>query len=163
MSKNQKNINKSSNKSPVKVEKPKFVHNKKAYLIIFVLTFLLYGNTIRNNYALDDLIVITENKFTIQGFDGIKSILTEDMFMGYYGNMSLVQGSRYRPLSLVTFAIEYQFFKKNPHVGHFINILLFAFTGILIFMVLSKLLIKFKSKQCIAGFIRSIMVRDKIS
>ena len=33
-------------------------HNRVIYLIIFILTFLLYGNTLTHDYALDDAIVI---------------------------------------------------------------------------------------------------------
>ena len=39
-----------------------------AYLTIIILTFLFYGNTITNEYALDDAIVITQNQFTKYGF-----------------------------------------------------------------------------------------------
>jgi len=38
--------------------------------MLFVFAFLIYGNSIFNDYALDDAIVITENKYTKKGFDG---------------------------------------------------------------------------------------------
>jgi tetratricopeptide (TPR) repeat protein len=52
--------------------------------------------------------------------------------------MSL-SGGRYRPLSIATFAIEYELFGLKPHISHFINVLLFAFTGILIYIILAKI------------------------
>ena len=118
------------------------------YGIIIVFTFILYSNTIFNEYALDDAIVITQNEFTKQVVSGIKDILSTELFTGFFGvQKNLVSGGRYRPLSLVTFAIEYEFLGQNPHFSHFINILLYALTCILIFIVLSKLLSKYRAKR----------------
>jgi tetratricopeptide (TPR) repeat protein len=105
------------------------------------LAFLLYANSIQNGYVLDDGIVITKDTFTQQGIKGIPDILTTDAFTGFFGkNKDLVSGGRYRPLSIVTFAIEQEFFGGNPHISHFLNILLYALTGVLMFVVLSRLL-----------------------
>lgn len=122
--------------------------NKIIYFIIFTLTFALYGNTLSHDYALDDAIVITQNQFTKKGIDGIKEIFTTEGFTGFFGiKKNLVAGGRYRPLSLVTFAIEWEFFKNSPGLSHFINILLYALTGILLYIVLSKLLIRYETKH----------------
>jgi len=88
--------------------------NKKIYLILFIFTFLLYGNTLTHDFALDDAIVITDNDFTKKGIRGIPDILTNDTFTGFFGvKKNLVSGGRYRPLSLVLFAIEYQLLVKT--------------------------------------------------
>ncbi len=112
--------------------------NKNIYIIIFfVLGFLIYGNSLFNDYALDDAIVITQNTFTKKGFDGIPDLLTNEGFTGFFGKKKdLVAGGRYRPLSLVTFAIEYQFFGQNPFISHLINIILYILTTILLFKLL---------------------------
>ncbi|MCX6257540.1 MAG: hypothetical protein NTW49_06570 [Bacteroidia bacterium] len=111
--------------------------------IIIALTFIIYGNTISNDYALDDSYVINQNDFTQKGIDGIGDIFSKDFFSGRYEkygkNENIVVGGRYRPLSVATFAIEQQLFKGNPHISHFINILLFAFTCIILFLVLESL------------------------
>jgi Tfp pilus assembly protein PilF len=135
---------------PVKVDVQKVKVDKTTnyliYGIIFALTFGLYGNTLFNGYALDDAIVITQNEFTKKGIDGIKDVLTTEGFTGFFGTKkNLVAGGRYRPLSLVTFAVEYSMFKESPGVSHFINIVLYACTGILIYLILKKLLEKFKT------------------
>ena len=44
---------------------------------IFGLAVLLYANTIKHGYALDDVISITMNSFTKKGFAGFKDILTK--------------------------------------------------------------------------------------
>ncbi len=109
------------------------------FLLIF--SFALYVNTLSLDYALDDTLMITENSFTKKGISGIKDILVNDAFTGFFGvQKKLVAGGRYRPLSQVMFAIEYHFFGKNPFIGHLINILLYALTAGLLFIILRKLL-----------------------
>ncbi len=111
------------------------------WLIALVGSFVLYGNTLFHQYALDDAIVITQNEYTKKGISGIRAILTTDSFTGFFGEQkNLVAGGRYRPLSVVTFALEYQFFGANPTLSHFINILLYALTLVLIFFTLNQLL-----------------------
>ncbi|MEA3444845.1 MAG: tetratricopeptide repeat protein, partial [Bacteroidota bacterium] len=65
----------------------------------------------------------------------------------YGKDMNMVAGGRYRPLSLITFAVEYELFGENPHISHFINILLYALTGYLIFLILSYFFRKREKEQ----------------
>ena len=121
----------------IKPEEPSFYYS---IIIITILCFVLYGNTLNNKYAYDDLMVITGNQFTKQGIAGIGKILTTDFFTGYFGkDQNMVSGGRYRPLSLATFALEYQVFGENPFVSHLVNILIFALTCILILILLRRL------------------------
>jgi len=119
-------------------ETPRFSPNLP-YIILFVFACLIYSNTLWNKYAIDDAIVLTENTYAKKGFDGIKDLMTHDAFEGFFGarGSTLIQGGRYRPLSLVTFAIEYQLWGLKPGYSHAVNILLFAFTCVLIFYLLS--------------------------
>jgi len=112
----------------------------KLSAILVILTFILYGNTLSHDFALDDYIVITGNSFTKKGFDGIKDILTHDAFVGTYGEALELTGGRYRPLSIVSFAIEYELFGLNPFVGHLGNLLLFAVSIVLIFLLFVKII-----------------------
>ncbi len=116
----------------------------KKQIVIFIMLFTtaLYFNTLWNQYALDDSIVIKENMFTQQGVAGIKKIMTTDVFLGFFKvEKSLVAGGRYRPLSLVTFAIEHQLWGDVPAVSHAINFLLYGLTGVFIFLFLSRLFV----------------------
>ncbi|OFY87802.1 MAG: hypothetical protein A2236_07840 [Bacteroidetes bacterium RIFOXYA2_FULL_33_7] len=146
-----KNFKKEIVKTPIveEVVKPENKpSNKVIFLIIFAFTFLLYGNSIMNDYALDDAIVITQNEFTKKGISGISDIVSTEFFTGFFGRQkNLVAGGRYRPLSVVTFAIEYEFFGQNPHISHFINVLLYALTGILLFIILSRLFQSYKKTK----------------
>lgn len=112
-----------------------FIHKHwwKAFIFI-VLSAVIYYKTANFGYVLDDAIVIEDNKFTQKGFGGIMDIMTTESMTGYFNEQkNLVQGNRYRPLSLVTFAMEYGIFgEKNPGFSHIMNILLYALSCILL-------------------------------
>lgn len=127
-------------KDPIKAAKsfvaPKleFPVNYYAGIFIAVVTFLIYMNTFRLNYALDDSAAITDNKFVQEGIRGIPDLMKTDFW--HFSGPAL---GYYRPLSLITFAIEYQFFGLSPHISHFNNVLLFTLTTFLLFLLLSRL------------------------
>ena len=122
------------------VEQPKSAFFKENWLPIAIIVFFsigLYIQTVTFDYALDDTMVIVKNKFTQRGFNGIGDIFKYESFRGYFGEQKqLLEGDRYRPLSIATFAAEQSLFGGNKAVSHFINILLYALTGILLFRVL---------------------------
>lgn len=108
--------------------------------LVFILGFLLYANTFSHGYALDDSVAITDNKFTQKGLAGIGELLTKDFFEGIYGDQLELVGGRYRPLSLITFAIEKQFLGQNPALSHVLNALFYGFAALLLFRVLRRLM-----------------------
>lgn len=124
----------------------------KYTLAIFIgLTcFSLYFNSIFNDYVLDDFSAIKENFVTKQGVASIPLILKTPYRYGFWSN----KDNLYRPLPLITFAIEWQFLPDNPLVSHLVNVLLYSLCGVLLYMVLYKLL---KSKNYIVPFICSIL------
>ncbi|MBC7696054.1 MAG: glycosyltransferase family 39 protein [Burkholderiales bacterium] len=111
--------------------------------LIFASAFILYGNSIKNKYALDDgYVTVTNpehpnNPKIEKGLKGIPEIFTSHYIE------SKQQSFEYRPLVLVTFAIEYQFFGSNPHVSHFLNVLIYAITCIILYLILCRLFDKF--------------------
>lgn len=107
------------------------------YVFLAAMCFVFYGNTIGNDYAFDDAVVITENRFTQKGLAGIPEIFANDTFRGSYDNLPTIQ--RYRPLSLATFAAEHQLFGHNPHVSHFDNIVLLVWLSLVLYAFLGKL------------------------
>jgi len=129
--------------TPVKkTDKPlnhKPLNLKVYYLFIAVLAFVLYGNTVSNSYSLDDSYVTSVNPMVQQGIKAIPAIFTSN-----YISMNAEEGGQhhygYRPVAKATYAIEWQLFGENPHVSHFINVLLYALTGLLLFSLLLKLL-----------------------
>ncbi len=114
----------------------------RQWIWIVAVAFVCYGLSVFNDYALDDFIVIVKNKFTQQGFSGIGNILSHDTFAGMTdAEVNGLVGARYRPLSVITFAIEQQIFHNSPFISHLINVILYAISGVLLF----KWLLLFKT------------------
>ncbi len=115
-------------------------NNKYAILLITLLTALLYLRCISYGFVLDDTIVYDENKFVDKGFSGIWDIVSTESFTGYFGEQqSFVAGARYRPLSIVTFAIEKQFFGKSPMTAHIVNLILYVLCGLVVLNLLKRI------------------------
>ncbi|MEM1318782.1 MAG: tetratricopeptide repeat protein [Bacteroidota bacterium] len=134
------------------------------YVLIVVLGFALYGNTLKHGYTQDDAIVIYDNMYTTQGIKGIPGLLKYDTFKGFFkveGKDKLVSGGRYRPLTPVMFALEWQLFarperdeqgqikkdqdgnliyKGSTMMGHFGNIAFFCLCGMVLYLLLVELL-----------------------
>lgn len=110
-------------------------------LIITVLATLPYWQAISYEYVLDDKIVFTENQFVHKGVAGLGDIFGKESFVGYFGSQQdLLFGARYRPLSLATFALENELWGQSSRISHFLNILLYALNGLLLYVVLLFLL-----------------------
>ncbi len=135
-----------------------FLSNTKIWsALIFIFACFLYANTLGHGYTQDDAIVIYDNMFTTQGVKGIGGILTYDTFYGFFkeeGKAALVSGGRYRPLTLVMFALEWNIFgeKLNPFIGHLINVLMYGLTCLVLYRLLLRILPK-KKNPVYAGFI----------
>lgn len=109
------------------------VQRWKFIAIIFLLCFLFYGNTLNNGYSMDDELVTYNHPVVQKGISAIPQIFTER----YTTNSK--QSYEYRPVVLVSFAIEHQLFGQRPAISHFINILLYAILCTVIFYTLLKL------------------------
>ncbi|MDB5228681.1 MAG: repeat-containing protein YrrB [Bacteroidota bacterium] len=111
-----------------------FNYDKWFPWIVAIFGLILYFNTINHQYVLDDETVIGKNKIVTKGIKAIPEIMTTAYRKGAWDR----QESLYRPLSLVFFAIEWQLAPNHPLPGHFINILLYALTGLLLYKLLRK-------------------------
>src|SRR5690606_8485120 len=132
-----KELKKPKAPSSTKIEQsPETRRNKNIIFLIFLISFLFYGNTIPNEFSMDDELVTLNHKNVSKGFNGIIPIFKER----YVSNEQ--QSYEYRPIVLVTFAIEHQFTGGDPHFSHFINILLYALTGVVLFFLLSRLFVQ---------------------
>ncbi|HOB27090.1 MAG TPA: glycosyltransferase family 39 protein [Bacteroidales bacterium] len=117
------------------------IDNKKLAIFLFLIATILYLPTITFDYALDDGLVIHENKFTQQGLKGVKDIFTHDSFVGYFGeDVKYVAGGRYRPFTQFIFAIQKELFGFHPWIGHLTNILSYALLMVILFLTLKALL-----------------------
>lgn len=100
------------------------------YWMLLVLCFVMYGNTMVNKYAMDDELVTLNNNRVAKGVEGIPAIFKEQYAQNIETNYE------YRPIVLLTYALEYEAFGPDPAISHFINILLYVLTGFLLFYLL---------------------------
>lgn len=107
-------------------------------IIIISVSLLIYSNTITHGYALDDQMVLCGNKFVTAGIDGLGQIMTRDAFDGYFGEEGgqVIAGGRYRPLSLMTFALEWEFFNQAPSISHVVNLFSYSLLCVFIYLFL---------------------------
>ncbi len=111
---------------------------KRRYLmpsLIVLLCFVLYGNTISNNYALDDDIYTRRNVYVQEGFSHVADIFDKGSLYGF----NKVGEQQYRPVALLDFMTEAQIFGLNPHVSHFFNVLFFALACAALYLLLRRL------------------------
>lgn len=126
------------------------INHLRYYIAIAVFTFVLYGNSINNEYSMDDNLVTKGVAKVEKGLFGILEIFSTPMTSGK-------QTYGYRPLVQTTFAIEKQLFKKLPvsqtlkekkrkdkltqaNISHFVNVLLYAIVCMVLFSFLKELL-----------------------
>ena len=103
------------------------------YSAIAVFCFLVYANTIPNSYGMDDHLVTNHNPVIEKGVSGLYEIFTTNYISenGIYLD--------YRPFVKASYAIEYSLFGWNPHISHFINLLLYVLACCLILKLLIEL------------------------
>ncbi len=106
----------------------------KYYIIIIIASFVLYGKSINNSFNIDDDYVYENHRLVQKGISGIPEIFKSRYHDrdGYYFG--------YRPLTIAIYAIEYEFFRMNPHTAHFFNIIYYIICCSLLFYVLNYLL-----------------------
>jgi protein O-mannosyl-transferase len=102
------------------------------YIVLAVVSVVVYANTIQNGYVLDDSMMITKNTIVSQGLKGVPELLSTPHLKGY----AIFANETYRPLSLVLFAIERELFGASPAAGHVVNVLLFVCCVLLLFRFL---------------------------
>ena len=103
------------------------------YVIIIVLVLVQYAQTTSFDYALDDTIVITKNSKVQKGWKDIPSLFSNR----YTGRTEDRTG--YRPITLLSFATDVQFFGLKPGPSHVMNVILYALACILLLKVLNRL------------------------
>lgn len=119
-------------------EKKNFFSEKYFPHIIFAFSFLLYFNSVFNDYNLDDELVTQNHRLTSKGISAIPEIFRSPYYQDNAGYKY-----EYRPIVLVSFAIEHSIFGDKPLTSHLINVLLYAALCLLLFHVLKKLLYEY--------------------
>ena len=105
---------------------------KRPLLSLFLITFIVYCSSLFNQFVWDDEQFIYRNSF-VQNFN-VVSIFTQNTIAGAGENSNY-----YRPLTTLSFAIDYQFWGLKPFGFHLVNTLLHIGAGLLLFLLLKQL------------------------
>ncbi len=104
-------------------------------VLVFLSAFLIYAQTINYDYACDDHIYTTDNSLVQKGISSIGDLVSKSSLYGNDGSNSVY----YRPVFLVSFALEKSIFGNSPSINHFFNVLLYAVLCLSLYYFLSKL------------------------
>ncbi len=101
------------------MNKLKEFFNKERILILIIVA-IFYGNTVKNEYSLDDSLVTEKGNITTNGIKVIPKIIKS-----FYIEQSNEFKFDYRPIVKISYAIEHELFGVNPAVSHFFNLLFY--------------------------------------
>jgi Flp pilus assembly protein TadD len=103
--------------------------------ILLATILVLYQGSFNHGFVLDDNLVITSNKHVQDGFSGIGDLLKYNYAHGH----AEFNDGLYRPLSLITFAIEKDLFGLNKTASHILQVLIYALLVLLLLLWLKDL------------------------
>ncbi|MBK7157702.1 MAG: hypothetical protein IPH77_03885 [Ignavibacteria bacterium] len=116
-----------------------------SYLAIILITFLVYYNSLSNEFVFDDESVIQNNQ-SITSTDNIPKFFTaEDGF-------HKVIGRYYRPIVSSSYAIDFSIWGLNPYGFHLTNIIIHILSCLLLYKILSMLFWRYKYRNLFALF-----------
>jgi hypothetical protein len=109
------------------------VSSRVRVLVVLWLVLLVggvYANTLRNGFAVDDVPIVQENT-RVHGLADLRSVL-----LGSYWPDS---GEHYRPVVLLSFAVDWAISGGHPAWFHGVNIALHAAVTALVYLLLLRL------------------------
>src|SRR3989339_240809 len=110
--------------------------------LILIVTFISYHSSIKNDFVnWDDNLYIT-------GTNKIRELSLKSI-VNFFTSYDIVL---YNPLVSLSFAIEYKFFKLNPHAYHLTNLILHLINCLLVFWLIVLL-----SKKASVSFIVALL------
>ncbi len=110
------------------------------YLIIIAVTFIVFGNTLDNQFVFDDESVVVNN-LSIQSTSNIPKFFTAEE--GFHK----VIGKYYRPIVSASYAIDYSIWGLNPYGFHLTNIIIHCIASLLLFRIFQVLFWRYKYRN----------------
>lgn len=115
------------------------------YLIIAVVTFVVYYNSLSNEFVFDDESVIVNNQ-SIRTTDNLSKFFTaEDGF-------HKVIGRYYRPVVSASYALDFSIWGLNPYGFHLTNLIIHILSCFLLFKILTLLFLRYKHRNLFSLF-----------
>lgn len=113
------------------------------YLIIIIVTYAVFQNSLSNEFVFDDESVIIGNT-SIQSLSSIPKFFTADE--GFHK----VIGRYYRPIVSATYAIDYSIWGLDPYGFHLTNVIIHIICCLLLFKIFRVLFWRYKYRNLIS-------------
>lgn len=115
------------------------------YLIIIVVSYIVFYNSLHNEFVFDDESVIVNNA-SIQNTDNIVKY-----FSGEEGFHKVI-GKYYRPLVSASYAVDFSIWGLDPYGFHLTNLIIHIIACLLLFKILSLLFSRYKYRNIFSLF-----------
>lgn len=102
-------------------------------IIIIILGFIVYSNSLKGEFIYDDLILIRDNQY-IRAFHYLPEILSKDMGEGGSAKFYF-----YRPIQTLAHMLDYSFWKFNVKGYHLTSVLLHVLAALAIYWFINIL------------------------
>ncbi|MFH1359559.1 MAG: tetratricopeptide repeat protein [Candidatus Omnitrophota bacterium] len=106
------------------------------FLVLVAVVFAVYGNTLFHQFVWDDHYLIVENPF-IKSSRFLPGLFQGDVTAST--TISHQSSHYYRPLSMLSFMVDYKIWCLNPFGFHLTNLIVHALNCIIIFLILCKI------------------------
>lgn len=110
------------------------LRNIFVFIFISIVCFTIYANSLNNAFVYDDRYLIVQNSF-IKNIKNLPQIFSTNTF--YFAPIEL--GNYYRPIAILSYALDYHIWKISPFGYHFSNVLLHSICGFLFFLLVKLL------------------------
>ncbi|MCK5179429.1 MAG: tetratricopeptide repeat protein, partial [Candidatus Omnitrophica bacterium] len=104
-------------------------------ILIIILGFAVYGNSINGEFIWDDTHLVKDNVY-IRDWSNLSKFFTESMGSG--ADAATVY-SFYRPVQMITYAIDYSFWKLDVRGYHLTNVFLHVLASLTVFWFITVL------------------------
>jgi tetratricopeptide (TPR) repeat protein len=99
-------------------------------LFIALIITIVFSNSLKNNFAWDDKYLIVDNPY-LKDWRYFSKMFTDQIYAG-----DGLGSNFYRPLQLVSYAIDYHVWKLNPFGYHLTSLLLHIFNAALVYIII---------------------------
>ena len=94
---------------------------------------MVYTNSLNGKFVYDDMLLITNNAF-IKEWSALPKVFVEDV-----GKNIGIKTIFYRPIQMITYAVDYRIWKLNVVGYHLTNIILHIFVALGIYWLINIL------------------------
>lgn len=110
---------------------------KYCYIIITIFSFLVFYNSLQNDFVFDD-------ESVVQNYMAIRDLSNIPKFFTAQEGFHKVIGRYYRPVVSTTYTLDYGLWNLNPFGFHLTNNIINIIASLFLFAILSKLFRKYK-------------------